>query len=331
MTVGMRGARACVIGLVTAASGCVTDLIAPVPGEPAVVRAEMLTGNALAALMPDGRLFLTPPALGGGQVPAVDAWLQSIKFARYVTNDGLLRGLAESDRGRWIDPHFLVLCGERYFAAAQVEFTEPDTLGRKDYELLKRTFGPQWLVPLCNDRLVPEVVVQVAVDANPIRIGDKGPDPLEEHAKLITAWVARGLPDYAMTALPVTPERAVTFAWDSLGVRISEVPQLVVRGSSVPGGEQFAFHVPAGFAVYCHRWRLELEREVQLRGRTTGTTAGTREVWVSTKDCEGIDARPVLTRPLALQPAPSWVQRGAVRVPVRFTSPVYFENAELVR
>ncbi|MBC7896305.1 MAG: hypothetical protein H7066_12895 [Cytophagaceae bacterium] len=329
MPAAISRARACVLGFLTATAGCDIDLIAPVPGKAAVVRAEMLTGNALAALMPDGRLSLAPPTLHGDQVPEAVARLQSIPFARHVTNDVLLRGLAESDRGRWIDPHFLQLCADRYFASAQVAFTEDDPLMRD--VLLKRTFGPQWLVPLCNARFVPEVVVQVAVDANPIRIGDKGPDPLEEHLSLITAWVARGLPDYAVTALPVTAERAVTFAWDSLRVRIAEVPQLVVRGSAFQDDGPFAFHIPVGFAVYCHRWRLRLETEVKLRGMTTGGTAGTREVWVSTRDCNGIDASPILSRPLAVQPTTSWVQRGAVRAAVRFTSPVYFEHAELVR
>ena len=167
--------------------------------------------------------------------------------------------------------------------------------------------------------------------ANTIRIGDKGPEPPVESSKLISAWVARGLADYAVTALPVSPERAVTFLWDSLRVRVAEVPQLVVRGSSFQGEDTFAFHILFGFAVYCHRWRVQLESEVQLRGMTTGTTRGTREVWVSTRDCNGIDATPVLSRPLAVQPTTSWVQDATVRVPVRFTSPVHFENAELVR
>lgn len=331
MAVVISRARACAFGLLTAASACHTDLIAPTPGEPAVVQAEMLTGNALAALMPDGRLFLKPPMLREDQVSEADARLQSIPYARLVTNNLYLRSIAEADRGRWIDPHFLLLCGERYLANAQLEFTDPDSLRPGDGERLRRLFGPQWLVPLCNARLIPEVVVQVAVDANPIRFGANGPEPFEDYPFLITAWVARGLPDYAVTSLPVSAERAVTFVWDSLRVRIAEVPQLVVRGSAYQEDGPFAFHIQVGFAVYCHRWRVELETEVQLRGMSTGTTARTREVWVSTRDCEGIDATPVLSRPLAVQPLTSWVQYRSARAPVRFTSPVYFENAEVVR
>lgn len=334
MRAAMTCARVCAFGLVTATLACHTDLVAPTPGEVAIVRAEMLSGNALAALMPDGRLFLKAPTLREGQVTEADARLQSIPYARLVTNNLYLRSIAEADRGRWIDPHFLLLCGDRYFAEAQVAFVDEDPFSR-DIQL-RRLFGPQWLVPLCNSRLIPEVIVQVAVDANPIRFGDKGPEPFEDYPYLITAWVARGLPDYAVTSLPVSAERAVTFAWDSLRVRIAEVPRLVVRGSAFQENGPFAFHIRIGFAAYCQRWRLELETDVQLRGLTTGTTASTREVWVSTRDCLGIDATPVLSRPLVVQPTTSWVERQAItgetiRAAVRFTSPVYFENAELVR
>lgn len=59
----------------------------------------MVTGAALAALRTDGHFNLETPATGPDQVSLADAKAQALEFARYVTNNVLLRGVVEGERG----------------------------------------------------------------------------------------------------------------------------------------------------------------------------------------------------------------------------------------
>ena len=67
------------------------------------VTPEMVTGAALAALRPDGRFNLEQPATSSGQVSLDIAKVQILQFARYVTNNGLLRGAVEAGSRRQLD------------------------------------------------------------------------------------------------------------------------------------------------------------------------------------------------------------------------------------
>jgi hypothetical protein len=64
---------------------------------------EMVTGAALAALRPDGRFNLVRPVTTAEQVSVDLARSQALRFARYVTNQLLLRGVVEAERRRILD------------------------------------------------------------------------------------------------------------------------------------------------------------------------------------------------------------------------------------
>src|SRR5688572_27502384 len=102
---------------------------APVPVYEHHVTAEMVTGAALAALRPDGRFNLEVPIMGADQVSLQEAKAQSLQFARYVTNNVLLRGAVEEGRrGYWTDPHLLTICGDSYFVHSQLGVIAVDTI-----------------------------------------------------------------------------------------------------------------------------------------------------------------------------------------------------------
>ena len=84
------------------------------------VTPEMVTGAALAALRPDGRLTPETATTTANQLSLQEARTQTLQFARYVTNNGLLRGVVESGRGGyWTDPHLLTICEDAYYVHSQ--------------------------------------------------------------------------------------------------------------------------------------------------------------------------------------------------------------------
>jgi hypothetical protein len=292
----------------------------------------MVTGLARSALQANGRFRFPSPFLVAGQMTLATAREQSLQFAKYLTNNVLLRGAVEGERGRWVDPHLLTLCADAYFVHSQLRPFDVDTFpedGRRD---LQRVFGPQWLLPLCNARQLPEMTVQVAVDGNDVSF--RGNAPVSPYYSLTTAFMGRGVPDALSDALPVSAERAVRYAFDRLGVRIAEVPALYARGHAFANGGLYSLRTRIGPARQCNRWKVVLESEVMLRGLTSNVMQRTREVWVSNATCEMLDLAPVLQIALPVQPTDSYIEAwdAGVRrfVNVDFAAPVYLEACERV-
>lgn len=289
------------------------------------VTPEMLTGAALAALSAGGRFTLSHPPTLPGEVGLDSARIQSLGFARYVTNQLLLRGVVEGERGGiWTDPHLLDPCGDAYFVRSQLGEV-PDSAGPAALKSFHRRFGPQWVIPFCGSQLDPQMTVQAAVSGNDIRFADGA--PIEPYTDLTSAWYARGIPNGWPDPLTISPERAARFTWETFGVRVSEVPELFVRGVESLNGQYTGSQV--GSTRFCHRWRVTLESEVRIRGMTTFTEVATRVVWVAALTCGQHDVEPYLHLPRTEQPttvllayadgatAPRHVQTP-ITVPVRF-------------
>lgn len=301
----------------------------PVEGNRRDVTPEMVTGAALAALRPDGRFQLEEPVAEAGQVSLQEAKAQTLQFARYVTNQLLLRGGVEAERGGyWTDPHLLTVCGDAYFVHSQLGAMAIDTIPENAGQSFLRRFGPQWLVPMCGSDDAPQMTVQVAIDGNDIRFADGA--PIEPYSSLTTAWYARGVPLDWPDALTISAERAVRFTYETFGVRVTEVPQLYLRGDILSNETYAGYQI--GSARFCNRWRVVLENDVTVRGMTTFTQSTTRVLWVASLSCSQRDAEPWLHIPLTEQPSvatldyvdytvsPSrtWVVQVPVVAPIRF-------------
>ena len=293
------------------------------------VTPEMVTGAALAALRPDGRLTPETAATTGNQLSLQEARTQTLQFARYVTNHGLLRGVVESERGGfWTDPHLLTVCEDAFLVHSQYGQITHDSLGEPGMSYLKR-YGPQWLIPLCGAENEPQMTAQVAIDGNSIRFANG--QPIEPFAYLSTAWNARGVPLNWPDALTISAERAVRFAFETFGVRVVEVPQLIGRGDFAPDGR--IVYTLVGSARSCNRWRVVLESDVNIRGTTSLSTVTTDVLYVGALTCGGFDVTPHIHLPLAEQPTSTSLdyvdetvspsKRWTVVIP--FSSPVRFE------
>jgi hypothetical protein len=293
------------------------------------VTPEMVAGMALAALRPDGRLMPEMATTTGNQLSLQEARTQTLQFARYVTNNGLLRGVVENGRGGyWTDPHLLTICEDAYYVHSQFGLITHDSLGEPGLSQLKR-YGPQWLIPLCGSANEPQMTAQVAIDGNDIRFANG--EPIEPYEFLSTAWNARGVPLNWPDALTISAERAVRFAYETFGVRVTEVPQLFVRGDFAADGRVTS--ILAGTARSCNRWRVVLESDVHVRGQSSLRTDTTNVLYVGALTCSGFDVAPYIHLPLAEQPSTTtlnYVDETASppktwSIVIPFSSPVRFE------
>ena len=225
------------------------------------VTSEMVTGAALAALRADGHFNVELPATGAGQLSLEEAQSQTLQFARYVTNNTLLRGAVEAGRGGyWTDPHLLTICADPgHYVHSQLGVIPTDTIPAKGHEFFLQRLGPQWLISLCGSENEPQMVVRAAIDGNSFRFVNG--EPAEEYGGVTSAWFPGGVPLDWPDALPISRERAVRFAFETFGVRVSEVPQLLFRGDIVAGGYYDWLLISS--ALTCNRWRVVLESEVQ--------------------------------------------------------------------
>jgi hypothetical protein len=175
------------------------------------------------------------------------------------------------------------------------------------------------------------MTVQVAIEGNDVRFtnGERS----DTTVAMVTAWSTRGALENWPHALTISPERAVRFVWETLGVRVTQVPQLVQRGDMWPSDRYLLNRV--GAAQSCHRWRIELENEVRVRGMTSLAERTTKVIHVGATTCDAWNVEPLLQIPTGAQPTEVLLDYlenfetpailWTVRVPV--LSPISFEFA----
>lgn len=294
----------------------------PVPVYEHRVTEEMVTGAALAALRPDGRFNVALPATGAGQLSLQEAAAQTLQFARYVANNIILRSGVESGRGGyWTDPHLLTICADpAQYAHSQLGVIPFDTIPPEAHDRFLQRLGPQWLIALCGSANEPQMVVRAAIDANSIRFVNG--EPAGEYPSVTNAWSPAGVPLNWPDALPISRERAVRFAFETLGVRVSKVPDLLFRGDILADGHYDWFR---GSALSCNRWRVVLESDVTIRGHTTFTTATTDTVYIGSGSCTWPDFTPYIHVPLTDQPTTVRLDYLTWSVQAPVISPVLFE------
>jgi hypothetical protein len=313
-----------------------TGTAGPDPVSPREIRPEMVTGEAALALGADGRFRFSLPAAELGEVPLDTANDQALEFAKYVTNNLLLRGVVEAGRGGyWTDPHLLDLCpDEVHYVRPQLGALPVDSLPDDLAVTPLRKFGPQWLLPLCGDDAEPQMTVQVALRANLVRF--RSGQLVEPEPYLLSAFSPQGVPWQWPDALPLSAERAARFAYDQTGARIARVPELFLRGDT---DSQGTYDLQAGAARNCSRWRIVLDREVSMQRGVGSPVRSTTEVYVATISCSGSDITPTLQLPIEGQVASVTVRltdfdatparQYALDVPV--VSPIRFELVQAIR
>jgi hypothetical protein len=218
----------------------------------------MVTGDAAAALQPDGRFTLpdsivSPP----GEIAESDARFVAQEIVRHFgpsLRDGMSR-----DRGVPVDPYALRPCDRAIHAASPVEHAEP-----VPSEQARRVFGSHWVVAMCDPSAQPAALVSFSSLALDLL------ESLREASEILPWGGADinvfGVPmDQAMVAL-LSPEAAAAAAYWRTGLRIAAVPTVMMA--------------PLPDAPSVIRWRVRLEREARFIGERRGDSRRTASVMI---------------------------------------------------
>jgi hypothetical protein len=255
-------------------------------------------------------------------------------------------------------------CGRSYYVRPIVALPDSADVPSVTSDLVM-TWGPAWVMPVCDDagRVRTSVLLADAPTRMRVVQGDQPGDVPElvnppGSFGRIAGWDARYFPDWER-GIGMTPETAVAVVMAQLagtGARITEVPEafMLVVPPRVPE-LRARLPQPNIQTHLCPRWRLTLDRAVTLRGMTSGQLVRTRTVYAARGDI-GCAGAPTLQIPRPAQPTklPSWysVRPGMPRdsvvpprggrlavVPLpewrwtllRVTQPIWYEAARLSR
>ena len=214
---------------------------------PARVERTQVTQSVAASLTPDGRFILPDAAVNPvGQLGRRDA--ESIasqyvhQFAKFKVDQW------SREYGSKVDTTALHLCDRAIYAASAYEPLTAAGLS----EVTIRTFGPQWIVPMCGRGEVTQVVVSFSALATEIALKPaKGAALPWERAISMSFGVPSG------TASSIfSPEGAAATVFKEGGKRVSSIPELTA--TPMP-------QVPS-----LVRWRVGIEAPVTVKGNDSG-------------------------------------------------------------
>jgi hypothetical protein len=259
----------------------------PPTGPPSATRVlpAWVTGEAAAALGPDGRFrFPTPAPRSMSRAHAESLAIAITRFYGNPDLQGNARAYLEEAHGGPIDFLHLRSCGRVHYLSSVT--TVP---AAPDYVV--RYLAPQWVFPLCDPRGTPSLILEIPDAPAAISIATSG------HLTFAPVsgndWVAQGIPPGVEEGLAVSPEQAVAFAVSRSGRRVARVPQMLMR-----------FGVVRGVAT-CAVWRTELDSPVTLHGRSSARVITTTEVFLyHGPECfnPAFENSPAFALPLADQP-----------------------------
>lgn len=186
-------------------------------------------------------------------------------------------------------------------------------------------YAPRWIVPMCDERGLPLLTVEVADGPSSLTLKDsKFADDFSSDGEYSLTETGPGQDE----GLPLSPEQAAAFAHERTGARVAAVPVAVMIH---PGG------LGNIMLAKCMRWWIQLERPVRLTGQYGEYE--TDEVYVRlSRYCFG---QPVLQVADRQQPS-----RGSIEHPrlgtrfsdlilekteVRYARPVQFDSVRVVR
>jgi hypothetical protein len=332
-------------------------------GPGARVSREMVTGRAGTALSHSGTFAPSgAPASVHAVIPRVDAESAAVAM------------------GYWEAPSYPVVrngehlekplerrhvCWRSYYVRPVVALPADSIIASDVTSDFVGTWGAAWVVPICDDAGVARTTVLLADAPTRLRVllGDQPGDvprlarPTDGPAR-INFWPTKLFPELDR-GVGIMPESAVTTAVAGLagtGARVAEVPEaftMVIRPRRSPNGTIADQSMPQ--APMCARWRLTLDRPVELRGIASGQVTRTATVYVA-RTGAGCSGAASLEIPLAVQPStlpfwygvrPGWPRDTVLRpvegrpmklpdpqmrsIRLRVTEPVWFEEARLAR
>lgn len=202
-------------------------IVAPVsPGR----LATMLTGNArLTAsgeIQVSGPILTSRPQIAASRADSLAQW-----WAR--TRAAMARPMLERQHGAALNIPALHVCGRTYFARSAFD---PLPISLPDYA--QRSFGPYWIVTICDDA-EPAISLAVSAYATDLTLANGRVDFPKVSGEEFK-WV--GIP-VGSSGLPLPPEEAVATMFAQTHRRVAADPELVILGHSIPQLARWHLHL----------------------------------------------------------------------------------------
>lgn len=301
----------------------------------------MVTGRALIALGDSGAFAMHDPPLGiHPKLHLADAESAAVAIAYWVgPKHEIVRGSQVVER----PTERRHVCGRAYYVRPVLDV--PDSIAPAGVDVAL-SFGPAWVIPVCNDGEIVRATSIVADAPTELRVtlGDHPGDvpELEFPANRwepahFGFWLAEQFPNWER-GVGLAPETAVAVATTTLassGARVTEMPEafaIVPTLHDLPQDSLFQSQIqPQEIA----RWRLTLDRTLTLRGLSSGQVVRTRTVYVA--PTFGVHG-PVMTMQIARPAQPRAIRfdyvvrfgQGLHQVMIPVLEPIWFESARLV-
>lgn len=209
--------------------------------------ANILTGDALAALTSDGR-FQRRDVLAGSPVAALSRQQAEAMAAGYWKTFGrTMRSEVASRHGAPIEPDRLTPCGTSVIAEGPYEPPTPLELSS-----VRAFLGPQWVVPFCDGNEAQLIVTVSALAAGLIPRGNMMASP----EFVNTTFSFQGIP--VGTQLVLAPEDAALAVARATGARVTTVPRLL--------------RADPPWSRWWSMWAVDVDRATNVLGAKSGRT-----------------------------------------------------------
>ena len=221
------------------------------------VRAHVV-GEAAAGLQPNGEFSLR----GAGQGELSSA--QAITLAEHwpLAFGQQKLGRLQKEHGDTIELASLRACGRTYYARTAVEPLPKEVV--EAAPAIQRVFGGHWLVTLCSQTGVPQIILAVAALSTDLRI-ENGQIVAPTHGQ--GNWFhSEGIRLGIGFDMLEQPERLVQRAGTATGRRIVTVPDLVTP-------------LPRDASPMHPRWLFTIDAPIGVRSRAGQTQAIALATW----------------------------------------------------
>jgi hypothetical protein len=197
-------------------SDCTRDIAGSQPHIEEKADISMLTPEIARSLTPDGKFTSTLPStvaedeLSEGEVRAIArAWIKQ--------GFPWVQSRLEDQHGAEIDRSKLQVCPRIYYGESPYESLPAPTSA----QVIRRAFGPWWIVPLC---VANEAQVALGIAAYSGVHLENGQIRLSQHPG--TEFVWRGV--RAGSEVPIAPEAAANLAARLTGTKVASIPRLIL-------------------------------------------------------------------------------------------------------
>jgi hypothetical protein len=171
---------------------------------------------------------------------------------------GSVAEVIDHDRGGRIQYTALRTCGRAFYAESPL----PD-LPAEVPDYVRRTYGPWWLISMCDAMLTPVVSVAVSAYATNLSVADGRIKYPPIHG---TEFQVAGIPT-RLGALPLPPEEAIREVGERSGTTLAEMPRLIAP-------------LPQEGMPQMSRWRLVGSQSFRVTRKSNGLGLATGDLFV---------------------------------------------------